>query len=476
MDDAKNKDSARKKCFIIYTIVLDRIVEYRPIRYIAKQKERNNRFSRKPAPYMKSFYFAFSCLVICLLVGCQPAPAPDSLTNITALGSPAADGSRYPYLHHSDDATSMSWLQQIDSMRYAVQVATLSDGNWSTPETVVESDSFFVNWADFPSVVSFEGRPIAAHWLQKVPGGTYAYHVMMSFRDADGIWGPAFSPHTDGTPTEHGFVSMIALDSNRIMAVWLDGRNTGGGGHDDHDSHDGHDSGADDAVSDLSGAMTLRSAVVHRDGTLTSEHEIDDAICDCCQTSLVTVPGGAVVLYRDRSDREIRDIAIARYDQQSNSWSEPSVIHNDGWKINGCPVNGPRLAANGNTVAAVWFTLDKDVATVKAARSEDGGLTFTQPVVVDQGRTNGRVDVVLDERDTAWISWMGSDGDQPKLALRSYAAGGVLGKVHFIDGANTKRGTGFPRMTWTRDGIIMATTNADDAYQVLLKSVQVDYY
>jgi len=422
---------------------------------------------------MNSYRSAVGCLLLAALItSCQPVSAPESIT-VNTIDSPAADGSRYPYLHHSGNVTSMSWLQQIDSTRYAVQVATHSDGLWSTPETVVESDSFFVNWADFPSVVSFDGNPIATHWLQKVPGGTYAYHVMMSFRDADGTWGPSFSPHTDNTPTEHGFVSMIALDEDRILAVWLDGRKTGGGGHDDHDSHGSHDSGGDDAVSDLSQAMTLRSAVVHRDGTMSQEHEIDSAICDCCQTSLVAVPGGAMVVYRDRSEREIRDISIARYDFGSNTWSEPSILNDDGWKINGCPVNGPRLASHGNSVVAVWFTMDEDVATVKAKRSKDGGLTFGDPVVVDQGRTNGRVDVVLDSNDTAWISWMGSDGEQPKLSMRGWPIGGDLGDVHHLGEANTRRGSGFPRMTWTGNGIIMATTNADGGYRILLKSIQI---
>lgn len=407
------------------------------------------------------------------MTGCTQ---PINTDNVVAEGisSPATDGSRYPYLHFSGDATSMSWLQRLDSTRYAVQVATSSDGGWSTPETVAESDSFFVNWADFPSVVSHEGRPIAAHWLQKVPGGTYAYHVMMSFRNDDGTWSPAFSPHTDGTPTEHGFVSMVALDADRVLAVWLDGRNTGGGGHDDHDSHGGGNESSEDGVSDLRKAMTLRSAVVHRDGTMSHEHEIDSAICDCCQTSLVAVPGGAMVIYRDRSEREIRDISIARYENQSNTWTEPRTIHDDGWKINGCPVNGPRLASNGNSVVAVWFTMGDSVATVKASWSDDGGQTFGDPVIVDQGRTNGRVDVVIDSNDTAWISWLGSDGDQPRLSLRGWPKGGELGMVHYIGEADTRRGSGFPRMVWNGDGIIMATTKAGDGYILELMKLKLN--
>lgn len=416
--------------------------------------------------------FFYSLFISILAAGCSQPVKTDSIAT-TPFESPAADGSRYPYLHHSGDVTSMSWLQRTDSTRYAVQIATMSDGTWSTPETVAESDSFFVNWADFPSVVSHDGKPVAAHWLQKVPGGTYAYHVMMSFRNADGTWTPAFSPHTDGTPTEHGFVSMIALDADRVLAVWLDGRKTEGGGHDDHDSHGGHDSGDEEAVSDLSRAMTLRSAIVHRDGSLTSEHEIDDAICDCCQTSLVAVPGGAMVLYRDRSEREIRDIAVARYDLESGTWGEPRIIHDDGWQINGCPVNGPRLASLGTSVVAVWFTMGGDIATVKAARSDDGGISFGEPVVVDQGRTNGRVDVVLDARNTAWISWLGSDDEEPRLSLRGWPQGGELGKVHHIGDADTRRGSGFPRMTWTADGILMATTKAGEGYEIRLAHVQL---
>jgi hypothetical protein len=363
----------------------------------------------------------------------------------------------------------MSWLQKLDSTRFAVQVASLTNGVWSDPETVVESDSFFVNWADFPSVVSYDGKPIAAHWLQKVPGGTYAYHVMMSFRNEDGSWSQPFSPHTDGTPTEHGFVSMIALDTDRVLAVWLDGRNTGGGGHDDH----GGDAADNHGTSDLSNAMTLRSAEINRNGSIEHEHEIDSAICDCCQTSLVAIPGGALVVYRDRSSEEIRDIYKSRYSSSTNSWDTPIALHNDGWQINGCPVNGPRVTANGMDVVAVWFTMAGETPQVKASRSSDGGLSFSDPVIVDEGRTNGRVDVVFDGAQTAWISWMGSDGENPMLAIRSWPKDKELGVIRFVGDSDDRRGSGFPRMVWAGDRIMMANTQTADAMMVKVREVQI---
>jgi len=395
-------------------------------------------------------------------------PIRDDIT-VQEMTSPVADGSRYPYLHHSSESTAMSWLQKLDSTHFAVQVASLTNGVWSDPETVVESDSFFVNWADFPSVVSYDGKPIAAHWLQKVPGGTYAYHVMMSFRNEDGSWSQPFSPHRDGTPTEHGFVSMIALDADRVLAVWLDGRNTGGGGHDDHGGHAADNHGA----SDLDNAMTLRSAEINRDGSIEHEHEIDSAICDCCQTSLVDIPGGALVVYRDRSSEEIRDIYKSRYSNSTNSWDTPITLHNDGWQINGCPVNGPRVIANGMDVVAVWFTMAGETPQVKASRSNDGGLSFSDPVIVDEGRTNGRVDVVFDGAQTAWISWMGSDGENPKLAMRSWPKDKELGDIRFVGDSDDRRGSGFPRMVWAGDRIVMATTQTADAMVVKVREIEI---
>ena len=51
---------------------------------------------------------------------------------------------------------------------------------------------------------------------------------------------------------------------------------------------------------------------------------------------------GPVVVYRDRSEQEIRDISIVRL--HDGKWSQPSSVFEDNWKINGCPVNGLSFA------------------------------------------------------------------------------------------------------------------------------------
>ena len=47
-----------------------------------------------------------------------------------------------------------------------------------------------------------------------------------------------------------------------------------------------------------------------------------------------------LVAYRDRSQTEMRNIGILHV-----QGGTPRVLNEDGWRINGCPVNGPRLDA-----------------------------------------------------------------------------------------------------------------------------------
>jgi hypothetical protein len=174
-----------------------------------------------------------------------------------------------------------------------------------------------------------------------------------------------------------------------VRAIWLDGRNAmtiDSAGRPVH---------LEEGASD----MTLRTAVIRADGTISSEALIDPRVCDCCQTSAVATSGGAVVAYRDRSAAETRDISVSVF--ANGAWSEPANVHADGWKINGCPVNGPALASMSQrfgsivlrTVAAAWFSAARDTARVLFASSNDGGRSFG---LCDSARWGRAVGACLD--------------------------------------------------------------------------------
>jgi hypothetical protein len=255
-------------------------------------------------------------------------------------------------------------------LRFAVRV----NNKWSESRTIAEGDNLLVNWADFPALVALPDGALVAHWMVKDSPGSRAYDINIS-RSIDGgkTSSKPIVPHRDGTNTEHGFASMVPLTGGRVGAIWLDGRN--------------FKERAGKANASSTNEMTLRHATTDDRGQLYEEMLLDSRVCDCCQTSTALTSDGPIVVYRDRSEKEIRDISVVRFSK--GRWTEPRTVNADGWEIHGCPVNGPSVSADGKRVAVAWFTATKETPRVKVVFSSDAGATFASPILVDEGRPVG---------------------------------------------------------------------------------------
>ncbi len=387
--------------------------------------------------------FVASVLLWWPTVGCQPnvtAPAfPQSLV------SPAPQNSAQPHLARSHDGTVVLSWQHRDGDKTELQFATFANQGWQPARTAAHGNNWFVNWADFGSVLPLGGDRFAAHWLVKRDGGAYAYDVAIALSDDGGMsWSDTITPHDDDTPTEHGFVSLFPSD-NGVGAIWLDGRNNTVAEHDEHHGD---------------GNMTLRSAVVSLDKSVQRRRIIDARVCDCCKTDVAHSGDVPVAVYRDRSDNETRDIYVSRLTQKG--WSPGVSVADDGWIIAGCPVNGPSIVAQGDTVVVAWFSGANDVPRVRVARSVDGGKTFGTPIDLDAGNTLGRVDVVLLENGDAIVSSLFNAGDgQGELRLRRVNAQGQTGKVLMVAPTSTARTSGFAQMIRRNDDLLLAWTDID---------------
>lgn len=210
--------------------------------------------------------------------------------------------------------------------------------------------------------------------------------------------------------------------------------------------------------------MTLRHTSADANGTLAPDVELDSSVCDCCQTSMVRVGDSLLVAYRDRDGQEIRDISVVR--KGSTGWSSPRPLSADGWRIPGCPVNGPALATAGSTVLAVWYTQAEKIPQVRAAWSRDGGLTFGNPVRIDSGNPLGRVDAVLGESGQGWVSWLEYESDEEaRILVRNLTDGASPGTVIEVARTSPERASGFPQMALTPEGLFFAWTSGHRSAQ-----------
>jgi hypothetical protein len=402
--------------------------------------------------------WAGALALLLVLAGCVGADVEGSeAIPVNHLATPAGAGSGEPSLAVGPDGrVYMSWLEPESDSVHLLRFAILEGDEWSPARTIARGGDWFVNWADFPSIIALPDGRLAAHYLQRNPRAEVGYHYdvrIVQSSDGGDTWSDPIAPHRDGVPAEHGFVSLFRAGGDSLGAIWLDGRKSNdqfGGTHE----------------------MTLRYTTLAADGQAGPELEIDGRICDCCQTSVAHTASGPVVEYRDRTEAEIRDIYIAR--MVDGAWTAGRPVHDDGWEIAACPVNGPSVTADGDHVAVAWFTAAHDTARVLLAFSADGGATFGQPVRVDGGDPAGRVDVELLPNGDALVSWIErTGGEAAEVRIRTVTRDLELSEPVAVAVSSGQRASGFPRMARAGDRMIFAWTEPGDPSRVRVGSARL---
>ncbi len=393
---------------------------------------------------LSSFILTVLCCGILSLYSCQEQ------ATLEIISTPCESGGE-PNLHITNSGKALlSWVEYTNDSTDALVYSTLLEAGWSKPKLIAYGRDWFVNWADFPSLVTFGNKEdhLAAHWLQKSAAGTYDYDIKIAQSLDDGEnWQPPFLLNQDGIAAEHGFVTMIPTNDNTIFATWLDGRYTKT--ENDSDGHE-HEHG---------GAMTLRGGFIHSDNTLTGDVELDSRVCDCCQTSAARTSNGVIVAYRDRSEEEIRDISIVR--QVGFDWTRPRKLFADNWEIAGCPVNGPKIIADGEKVAIAWFTMANDTARVKVAFSEDAGASFSTAFIVDEGQPLGRVDIAFKGEEVV-VSWLEQKNKIAEIRYATFTLKGEKISSKLLVKTSPIRSSGFPIMERYGDQLLFAWTEITD--------------
>jgi len=402
---------------------------------------------------MKNGQWFSWCLVVSFLAGgCSKSPAPatteqslDPGVTLEALAVPAGSGSGYPQLTSSPRGSILSWLDQDENtttLRFSERIG----GTWSGPQTVSKGDDWFITNADVPSVLRLKNGTLVANWYPTTDATVEAYDTLLSYSRDDGkTWARAFSPHHDKTQTQHGFVSLLELADGGLGMVWLDGR--------DQELN---------KTDPLGGSMALYFASFDSAWKQSAETLVNARVCECCQTAAVVTADGVLAAFRDRSNDEIRDVKVSRL--EGATWSSEVAVHDDNWKIDACPINGPALSARGRQVAAAWFAAPNDNGRAFAAFSTDAGRTWGKAIRLDDEASLGRVDIEMLDDGSAIASWVEFAGGRSHFKVRRITPAGQRSAAVEVAGAS--RVSGYPRMTRAGGELILAWTESEGGQQV----------
>jgi len=357
-----------------------------------------------------------------------------------------------PNLVSDGDQLTLTWISSEEDQNAILFYSQYEDNKWTEPISIDSGSDWFVNWADFPAHATNEDLLLTSY-LKKSDSGTYTYDVLLNLETLSGKKiKENFLLHTDGIKAEHGFVSMVPSLKNGFYVTWLDGRNTAINSEEAHHK-----------------AMTIRFAEITSIGKIINETELDATTCDCCQTSIAMSSEGPLVVYRNRSKDEIRDIFITRY--KDGLWEKPRPIHNDGWVINGCPVNGPKVVVNSLNTAVAWFTAAEGKPKVNVSFSNSDGGDFKPPIQLNDLNALGRVDVAFLTSSEVLVSYMELDDHGTYLKIKKVSIDGKVSDAKTIAVIDEGRNSGVPQLEIIKGNVFLAWTYSVDGKNQL-KSVK----
>ena len=165
---------------------------------------------------------------------------------------------------------------------------------------------------------------------------------------------------------------------------------------------------------------------------------------------------GVFVAFRDRRSGEYRDISYALL--EGERWTDPELVHRDGWLIRGCPTNGPAVASGGLGPAVAWFTAAGGESRVLAAFWDRTKQRFGAPIRVDGGSPRGWAGVAMLEDGSAAVSWVERrQGGSSDLRVRRVGRDGSTGRALTVAPAPPGRSAiGVPKLVRSGDRLVFA--------------------
>jgi hypothetical protein len=346
-----------------------------------------------------------------------------------------------------------TWRVWIDDDHVLVSSSPDRGRTWRTATHVTAApEKIDANGESRPKIALGRKGEVYVSWTRS---GTKPYTGDIRFaRSLDG--GKTFdAPRTindDGVETGHRFDALAVANDGTVHLAWIDKR--------DLDR-------AKAAKQEYEGAALYHSVSRDRGATFTKNSKIKDNVCECCRVAYALDSQGELVfLWRDATGN-IRDHVLVRVAANGAVAGKTQRATSDGWKINGCPHQGPAVAVGPDDVThLVWFTgAGRDGAGVFYGRlSRDGRPLGAQKKLTSSMKGHAVVHVRGSRVTVVWKENGAQSGSSIMTAV-SNDGGATFGAPRPL--ATTDGISDHPLLVEAADGLYLSWFAAAEGHRLL---------
>lgn len=337
------------------------------------------------------------------------------------------DGNIYVvFVEHNADKSADVYLQKFDKNEKRIGEKVRVN-----PEPKTAKAWF----GDAPTIKIGGDNSVYIGWTAKVESEktTATTLYLSASRDGGKTFDAPVKVNDDSAPASHAMHSLAVGDDGKVFMAWLDERNikteakTFSGDEviepqkndlpnefqfvkTHHDSNKKAHNKAEETKPEkkemsrenVEPNSEVFSAVSSDGGkTFSKNLKISSEVCPCCKTNLAVDKNGKIYAsWRQVVGDNFRHIAVASSENGGASFSNYTIVSDDQWQINACPVSGAPMRVDGeNNLKIAWFTNGKaGTPGLYFSESKDGGKTFAPRKAVFEDLVSGTSSLLADDK------------------------------------------------------------------------------
>lgn len=216
-------------------------------------------------------------------------------------------------------------------------------------------------------------------------------------------------------PISHSFDGLAVAGNGDVLLSWIDAR-------------DG-----------FARAGTYLARVGERGGRVEEREQLGAETCVCCRVAVAARGRRAVVLWRKDFPAQVRDMVLARSDDDGRTFAPAARVSVDDWRMPACPHRGGGVGVDGTgTIYTAWYTEGTDGRPGLFFATSTDGKSFAPRRRLDESDgsipDHVRLGVTADGR--VLVVWEDATAVRRRIVARASTDGGkTFGPVEPLSSA-----------------------------------------